>query len=76
MNPGVILGLFKKIREDLLTEYLRQEWLAYLPMMAAGLIKKMSFEEYKQRSVLKIDTRPSADILAEVAAVRKELKGE
>lgn len=72
----MILGLFKKIREDAATDVLRQEWLAYLPLMAAGIVRKMTFEEYRQRSVTSIDTRPDADILAEVAAVRKELEGE
>lgn len=76
MHPGVLLGLYKKIQEDLMTESLRQEWLAYLPMMAAGIIKGMTFAEYKRRSVTTLDTRSNEDILAEVAAVRKEMRGE
>ena len=75
LDPVVMLALYKKIREDTTTEILRKEWLAYLPLMVTGLVKKMTFREYKDRSVTTIDTRPASEILAEVEQVKKELKG-
>lgn len=75
LDPVLMLSLFKKIRDDNTTEILRREWLAYLPLMVAGLVKKMTFEEFRRRSVTSIDVRPTSQILAEVEQVKKELKG-
>ncbi|MBO7682386.1 MAG: hypothetical protein J6T17_06495 [Clostridia bacterium] len=71
----MMAALYKKVKDDTTTEILRKEWLAYLPLMVTGLVKKMTFKEYKDSSVTSIDTRPASEILAEVAAARKELKG-
>ena len=70
-----MLSLFRKIRDDNTTEILRKEWLAYLPLMVTGIVKKMTFQEYRDRCVTTIDTRPASEILAEVEQVKKELKG-
>ena len=75
LDPVVMAVLYKKVKDDTTTEILRREWLAYLPLMVTGLVKKMTFKEYKDRSVTSIDTRPASEILAEVEAARKELKG-
>ena len=46
-----------------------------LPMMASKVLKFMSFEEYyDQVSGRNIDLRPDEEILAEVEAIRKEMK--
>ena len=68
--------LMKKIRQDETTEILRRTWLQYIPLMATGIIRQMTFEEYKARNTMTVDMRSNADILAEVQEIRKEMKGE
>ena len=67
--------LVDKIRKENRETKLYNQWLTCYPFMAAGFIKDMSFEDYKRRAVITIDTRPAAEILAEVEAVKKELEG-
>lgn len=71
-----MLALLKKIRDENQTEILRRQWLQYIPLMAMGFIRQQTFEEYKGKSIQSIDFRPKEDILAEVDAIRNELKGE
>ena len=73
----LIFKLLKRIREAESTEILRRMWIAYLPLMATGVIRQVSFDEYKAKSMAgKVDYRSNAEILAEVEQVRKELRGE
>lgn len=68
--------LLRRIREAESTEILRRMWLMYLPLMATGIVRQQSFEDYKARNMTKVDLRPSAEILAEVQEIRKEMRGE
>ena len=48
-----------------------------LPWMAAKILKFQPFQEYfDQVSGANYDLRPDEEILAEVAEIRKEMKGE
>lgn len=65
------------IRRETRKEEAREQWIAMLPMMASKMLKFMSFEEYyDQVSGRNIDLRPDEEILAEVEAIRKEMKEE
>ena len=77
LDPVMMAALYKKVKDDTTTEILRRMWLAYLPLMATGVIRQVSFDEYKAKSMAgEVDTRTNAEILAEVEQVRKELRGE
>lgn len=53
-----------------------QMWLVRLPFMMRKEIKHQSFSEFwDQVSGKNYDNRPDEEILAEVAAIREELKG-
>ena len=53
-----------------------QAWLVQLPFMIRKETKYVSFSDYWDRvSGKNLDLRPDAEILAEVAAIREELKG-
>ena len=70
-----MFDLAKKIRDDNTDDWLKAQWVAYLPFMAMGFIKTMDYADYKQRSLVTVDTRPTEDILAEVEAIRREING-
>lgn len=56
-------------------EKIRSEYLALMPWMKAGFLNDMSYREYEDlRTGANIDTRSEAEILADVAQVRKELE--
>ena len=68
-------GLYTTIRSETRKREAREQWLSMLPMMASKVLKFMSFEEYyDQVSGRNIDLRPDEEILAEVEAIRKEMK--
>lgn len=71
-----MLGLFKKIRDDLQDEWLKSQWVALLPFMTAGLVKDMTYQEYKQKSIITVDMRPAEDIIAEAEEIRRQLEEE
>lgn len=70
-----MFDLVKKIRDDNTDEWLKSQWVAYLPFMAMGFVKSMTYQDYKERSLVTIDTRPTEEILAEVEAIRREING-
>ena len=76
LDAGTASRLFQTIREAEAVENLRRTWLAHVPLMATGVIKPVSFEDYKARNMTRLDRRSNEDILAEVEAVRKELEGK
>ena len=66
----------RKAREGKNREDAYQEWLAQLPFMIRKEAKYISFTDYWDRvSGKNLDLRPDSEILAEVAAIREELKG-
>lgn len=69
--------LVRKAKEENERHRLREEWLAQLPFMALKMLKFTDFESYAgQRMSTSIDTRPANEILDEVEAVRREIRGE
>lgn len=72
-NTGapLILEALEKERE----ERIFQQWTAQLPIMAYSG-KYVSFADYKDRVTgANIDRRPTAEILAELEEVERELNG-
>lgn len=69
LNKIVAEIITKKNREQALAQ-----WTALQPLMAAGMVKNMSWQEYWARiENSKIDTRPTKEILEDIEKVRKEL---
>lgn len=66
------LRLIRTAREKEREERIFQQWVVQLPIMAVG-DAVISFEDYRDRVTgANIDTRPAADILAELDAVERE----
>lgn len=54
---------------------IKMQWSMMLPFMSLGMLKYMSFEDYKNKCTGgNIDTRPSQEILADVAKIREEFE--
>lgn len=69
--------LYSRICEEGRRKEAREQWVAMLPWMAAKILKFKPFQEYfDQVSGANFDLRPDEEILAEVAEIRKEMKGE
>lgn len=57
-------------------EEIREQWVVQLPLMAIKYLEYKSFEDYYNHITGgDIDTRPTEEILAEVAEVRKYTGG-
>lgn len=62
------------MREKESEEKILRQWLAILPVMYAGMVKFVQYEDFRAKLTgSDIDTRPVEEILAEVAEVRKEV---
>lgn len=74
LDPETFLSLVKKAREQDREERIFQQWVAQLPMMSfAGV--SVSFADYKDRVTgANIDRRPTAEILADLDEVERELQ--
>ena len=67
--------LYRKIREAERRNDAMNMWLVQLHFMVSGQMKYQSFSEYYDRLTGKdLDLRSDAEILAEVEAIRKEMK--
>lgn len=63
------------MREKESEEKILRQWLAILPVMYAGMVKFVQYEDFRAKLTgSDIDTRPVEEILAEVAEVRKEIQ--
>lgn len=72
----MMASLNSRIYSETRRKEAREQWIAMLPMMAAKILKFISWQEYyDQVTGQNIDLRPDAEILAEVEQVRKELAG-
>lgn len=67
-------GLVDKILDANREARLFEQWVACYPFMAMKFIRDLSFEEFKDRSIITIDTRPAEDILEEVWEIREQMK--
>lgn len=78
MNKPINEGFyyFRQLLDEVLTERLYAQWLAYLPMLIQAN-KFMSFSQFKDEMTgANIDMRPAEEILAEVEEIRKRLNGD
>lgn len=65
-------GLMKLAAEKDTEEKIFRQWLAILPTMYAGVVKFVSFEDFKSKLTgSDIDTRPAEEILAEAREAEK-----
>ena len=66
----------RKAKEGKNRDEAYQYWLVHLPFMMRKEIRYEKFNDFYDRvSGKNLDMRPEAEILAEVAAIREELKG-
>ena len=76
LDAAYLYRMDRKAKEALNREDAYRVWLAHLPYMIEKKMRYKSFETYwDQVSGKSLDTRPDAEILAEVAEIREELKG-
>lgn len=75
LDADTSLGLIRKAREKDQEDRIFQQWVAQLPMMAfTGTV--VSFADYKDRVTgANIDRRPTAEIMADLDDVERELQG-
>jgi len=72
----VVIDLIIKAAEENDRDRKRAQWNALLPLMNMKMVDYEPFETYYERVTGKnYDARPSEEILAEVAEIRKELEG-
>lgn len=76
LDAAYLYRMDRKAKEAKNREDAFQIWLTQLPFMMRREMKYKSFSDYwDQVSGNNLDLRPDAEILAEVAAIREELKG-
>ena len=68
----ILADLVRQINDKNDDEKIFRQWLAILPVMWSGMAKFVEFDDFKAKlSGTDIDTRPTAEILAEVEEVRR-----
>lgn len=68
----ILADLLSQINDKNNDEKIFRQWLAILPVMWSGMAKFIEFDEFKDRLTgADIDTRPTAEILADVEEVRR-----
>ena len=68
----ILADLVRQINDKNNDEKIFRQWLAILPVMWSGMAKFVEFDDFKAKlSGTDIDTRPTAEILAEVEEVRR-----
>lgn len=76
LDAAYLYRMDRKAKEARNRDDAFQTWLVQLPFMIRKEMKFKSFGDYwSQVSGKNIDLRPDEEILAEVAAIREELKG-
>ena len=66
LDVSTMRSLANNIIDQNRDEKLFRQWVSCYPFMVLGTIKNMTFEDYKNRAVIKIDTRPAEEIIAEI----------
>ena len=75
LDADTALALIRKAREKDREDRIFQQWVAQLPMMAFTGVS-VSFADYRDRVTgANIDRRPTAELLADLDAVERELQG-
>lgn len=67
-----LADLVRQINDKNNDEKIFRQWLAILPVMWSGMANFVEFDDFKAKlSGTDIDTRPTAEIMAEVEEVRR-----
>lgn len=76
LGASDLYHIYRQVRIEKRRTEAREQWIAMLPLMLLHQVKYMEWNDYyDQVSGRTIDLRPDAEILADVAKVREELKG-